>query len=133
MAPAVANRRSTSSERALCSGLARLGSRASRAGFLLGNGQGAGILHKESATCRVGRPVAVLRRKSRQGRGFPWRRQRLLRDLVTGRVNFKEALERGEQVGMDLSASFYQLMLFAHAYGICRCLFRPGGILPGGD
>ena len=39
-------------------------------------------------------------------------RQRLLRDLVTGRVNFKEALERGEQVGMDLSASFYQLMLF---------------------
>lgn len=39
-------------------------------------------------------------------------RQRLFKDLVTGQVNFKEALERGSQVGVDLSASFYQLMLF---------------------
>lgn len=39
-------------------------------------------------------------------------RQRLFKDLVTGRLNFKEALERGEELGMELSASFYQLMLF---------------------
>lgn len=39
-------------------------------------------------------------------------RQRLFKDLVTSRINFKEALERGEELGMDLSASFYQLMLF---------------------
>lgn len=39
-------------------------------------------------------------------------RQRLFKDLVTSRISFKEALERGEQLGMDLSASFYQLMLF---------------------
>lgn len=39
-------------------------------------------------------------------------RQRLFTDLVTGRINFKEALERGAQAGMELSASFYQIMLF---------------------
>ena len=39
-------------------------------------------------------------------------RQRLFKDLVTSRIGFKEALERGEQLGMELSASFYQLMLF---------------------
>lgn len=39
-------------------------------------------------------------------------RQRLFKDLVTSRISFKEALERGEQLGMELSASFYQLMLF---------------------
>ena len=39
-------------------------------------------------------------------------RQRLFKDLVTSRINFKEALGRGEELGMDLSASFYQLMLF---------------------
>ena len=39
-------------------------------------------------------------------------RQRLFRDLVTSRINFKEALERGEELGLELSASFYQLMLF---------------------
>lgn len=39
-------------------------------------------------------------------------RQRLFKDLVTGTINFRDALERGNQVGMDLSASFYQLMLF---------------------
>ncbi len=39
-------------------------------------------------------------------------RQRLFKDLVTSRINFKEALERGAQAGLELSASFYQLMLF---------------------
>lgn len=39
-------------------------------------------------------------------------RQRLFKDLVTSRINFKEALERGARAGMELSASFYQLMLF---------------------
>lgn len=39
-------------------------------------------------------------------------RQRLFKDLVTSRINFKEALERGDELGMDLTASFYQLMLF---------------------
>ena len=33
-------------------------------------------------------------------------RQRLFRDLVTSRINFKEALERGEELGLELSASF---------------------------
>lgn len=38
-------------------------------------------------------------------------RQRLFKDAVTSRINFKEAFER-EELGLELSASFYQLMLF---------------------
>lgn len=39
-------------------------------------------------------------------------RQRLFKDLVMGPVNFRDALERGSQLGIELSASFYQVLLF---------------------
>lgn len=39
-------------------------------------------------------------------------RQRLFKDLITGQMNYREALERGQQLGMELSASFYQVLLF---------------------
>ncbi len=39
-------------------------------------------------------------------------KQRLFHDVVTGRVSFREAIERGNALGLDFAASFYQVLLF---------------------